>query len=311
MKLAALSVDLDEIPCYHAIHGLPPPAPEAARAVYSRAVPRYLELLDGVGVPCTFFVIGRDLDDPSAFSAAEGLSRAGHELANHTQHHRYDLTRLPRDVIHAEVTEASAAIARAQGSAPVGFRAPGYTFSDTLLDVLAEVGMQYDSSVFPCPAYWSAKTAAIGLIALRGRTSRSVVDRPTVLGAPADPYFPGRPYWLRGRHEGALVELPIGVTRGLRLPYIGTSLMMAGPRRAPWLTAMMVGRPLVNLELHGIDLLDAQDGLSALRGHQPDVTIPVADKMATLRGAVEGLRGAGYTFVTLREAAQATALAGQ
>lgn len=308
MKLAALSVDLDEIPCYHAIHGLPMPDGDAARAVYARAVPRYLTLLEALGVPCTFFVIGRDLDDPAAFAGAEALFRAGHELANHTQHHRYDLTRLPRDTMRAEVLDGAAAIARVQGHAPLGFRAPGYTFNDPLLDVLAEAGVAYDSSVFPCPAYWSAKTAAIGLIALRGRQSRSVVDTPAVLTAPADPYFPTRPYWRRAAGEGAVMELPIGVTRGARLPYIGTSLMMAGPRRAPWLTAMMVGRPLVNLELHGIDLLDVEDGLDALRGHQPDIGVTVADKLATLRGAVEALQAEGYTFVTLAEAAQAAAL---
>jgi hypothetical protein len=44
VKLAALSVDLDEIPCYHAIYGLAA-APEAtAHAVYRRAVPRLREL---------------------------------------------------------------------------------------------------------------------------------------------------------------------------------------------------------------------------------------------------------------------------
>ena len=35
-------------------------------------------------------------------------------------------------------------------------------------DPVAE-GFAYDSSVFPCPAYYGAKTSAIGLIAARGR----------------------------------------------------------------------------------------------------------------------------------------------
>ena len=45
----------------------------------------------------------------------------------------------------------------------MGFRAPGYTITDEVFDVLAELGVAYDSSVFPCPAYWAAKAAAIGL----------------------------------------------------------------------------------------------------------------------------------------------------
>jgi hypothetical protein len=56
---------------------------------------------------------------------------------------------------------ASDALAALTGRRPVGFRAPGYTITDGLFDVLAAEGFAYDSSVFPCPAYFAAKTAAI------------------------------------------------------------------------------------------------------------------------------------------------------
>ena len=68
---------------------------------------------------------------------------------------------------------------------------------------------------------------------------------------------------------------------------------------------MCVGEPLVNLELHGIDVLDEDDGLEALRPHQPDVRVPRDRKLEALHAAVEVLRDAGYSFVTLREAAGA------
>lgn len=303
MKLCAVSVDLDEVPCYHAIHGLPMPGDGSQHAVYARAVPRLAALFTDLGIPATFFVIGRDLDDPIAFEAARGLSLAGHELGNHSQHHRYDLVRLAPDAMRAEVRDAARAIARAQGTSPVGFRAPGYTITDALFDVLAEEGVAYDSSVFPCPAYYGAKTAMIGLIAARGRTSRSVVDTPAVLLSPADPYLPSRPYWRRSRGGASLVELPIGVTRGARLPFIGTTLSALGPAGSRALAKQMVGRPLVNLELHGLDLLDADDGLRALSQHQHDLRVPVARKRAALRAVVESLRADGYEFATLRDAA--------
>jgi hypothetical protein len=103
-----------------------------------------------------------------------------------------------------------------------------------------------------------------------------------------------------------LLELPIGVTRGsrARLPYIGTSLVLAGERGAAGLTHMIAGRPLVNLELHGIDLADAhEDGLESLMGHQPDLRRPVGEKRRALESAIWVLRGAGYEFVTLQQAA--------
>jgi hypothetical protein len=195
-------------------------------------------------------------------------------------------------------------VERATGVKPSGFRAPGYTITDEVLDVLVELGVAYDSSVFPCPAYWTAKTAAISLIALRGRTSRSIVDTPAVLMAPTRPYRVGRPYWRRGR---GLLELPVQVTRGARLPFIGTYVTLGGPWIARRLARMCVGEPLVNLELHGIDVLDAADGLQSLRPHQPDVRVPKEQKLEALRATVEELRRAGYSFVRLRDAAEAFA----
>jgi len=303
-RLAAVSVDLDEVPCYTAIHGLEPPDDEAAHAIYRRATPRLVALFADEGIDATFFAIGRDLADPAAAATLRELSEAGHEIANHSLDHLYDLTRRDPATIHEQVAGGADAIERATGVRPQGFRAPGYTITDAVFDALAHAGVTYDSSVFPCPAYYTAKAAAIGAIRLRGRRSHSVVDDPRVLLAPADPYRVGRPYW---RRDGGLVELPIGVTRDLtgRLPYIGTSVVLAGERGARALTRLIAGRPLVNLELHGIDLADAEeDGLDWLAPHQPDLRRTAREKEAALRAALATLRAAGYRFVSLAEAAR-------
>ena len=121
--------------------------------------------------------------------------------------------------MHREVASGIEAIYRAVGESPVGFRAPGYTVSDDLFGVLEDLGVLYDASVFPCPLYYGAKTSKIGMIRLRGRESRSIVDDPRVLSAPTVPYRVGTPYWRRG---AGLLELPVQVTRGARLPFIGS-----------------------------------------------------------------------------------------
>ncbi|MCB9593414.1 MAG: polysaccharide deacetylase family protein [Sandaracinaceae bacterium] len=301
-RLAALSVDLDEIGCYSAIYGLEPPTGDTARAIYAKALPRLRELFDDLGVRATFFAIGGDLDDARNAAALRALVEDGHEVANHSLSHLYDLSRRPRAKIRDEVLGGADAIERATGVRPVGFRAPGYTITDEVFDVLAELGVAYDSSVFPCPPYFGLKAAAIQWIRLRGRRSRSVVDDPRVLTASPNPYRVGRPYWRRGR---GLVELPIGVSRGARLPYIGTTVVLAGPRGARLLTRAMVGRPLVSLELHGIDLSDAdEDGLGFLAPYQADLRRGVADKRAALRAAILELEGTGHRFVTCAEAAR-------
>jgi hypothetical protein len=302
VRLCAVSVDLDEIPNYFAIHGLPEPTGPERSLVYDVALDRLGELAAELSIPLTLFAIGRDLARPDAAAKIATAHARGFEIANHSLDHRYDLVRLGRVEILRQVHEGRRAIERVTGEAPVGFRAPGYTVTDEVFDALEELGVAYDSSVFPCPAYWAAKTAAIALIALRQRTSRSIVDTPAVLGAPTRPYRIGRPYWRRG---GGLLELPVQVTRGARLPFIGTYVTLGGPRGARVLARMCIGEPLVNLELHGIDVLDAADGLAALQPHQVDVRVPVARKLDALRAAVTELRAAGYGFTTLREAARA------
>ncbi len=304
MRLCAVSVDLDEIPNYFAIHGLPVETGPASHAVYDVAIDRLESFAESARLPLTLFAIGSDLARKEAGARLARAHAHGHEIANHSLDHRYDLVRLGRDAIRSQIEEGARAIERAVGERPVGFRAPGYTITDEVFEVLVELGVAYDSSVFPCPAYYAAKTAKIGSIALRGRTSHSIVDTPQVLRAPTRPYFIGKPYWTRG---SGLLELPVQVTRGARLPFIGTTVTLAGPSRARLLAKMCVGEPFVNLELHGIDVLDADDGLEALRPHQPDVRVTRARKLESLHAVADVFRDAGYEFVTMREAAKAFA----
>jgi peptidoglycan-N-acetylglucosamine deacetylase len=306
-RLCAVSVDLDEIPNYFAIHGLPPPAGRERSLVYDVAVDRLTAFANQASIPLTLFAIGDDLDRSDSAAKLRAAQALGMEIANHTLGHRYDFVRLPRPEIRREIEEGARAIERATGVAPTGFRAPGYTITDEVVDVLAELGVAYDSSVFPCPAYWMAKTAKIAAIAIRGRTSQSIVDTPAVLAAPTVPYHVGRPYWRRGE-RGRLFELPVQVTAGLRLPFFGTTVTLWGPRFARRLARMCVGGPLVNLELHGIDVLDVSDGLEALRGHQPGVAVPKESKLESLRAAVDALRAECYEFVTMASAARSLAL---
>ena len=93
-----VSVDLDDLACYHAIHGLAAPDPSHAGVVLERCLPRFLALFDELGVRATFFVVGRDLQrDLAAGGRGAALLRqalaAGHELGNHSFAHAYDLVR--------------------------------------------------------------------------------------------------------------------------------------------------------------------------------------------------------------------------
>jgi peptidoglycan-N-acetylglucosamine deacetylase len=298
-KLCAVSVDLDEIHHYCAIHGLGSRGLNT-HAVYDIAVQRLCDWAAEHAIALTLFTVGIDVMRPESAAALARAVALGHEIGNHSLNHHYALTRLNAVQMTTEVAGGADLIADKVGVRPVGFRAPGYTTSDALYRVLCESGVCYSSSVFPCPTYYGLKVAAIWGKRLLGRKSASVIDSPMVLTAPAGPYRIGEPYWKQG--EG-LTELPIQTTPGLRVPYIGTFLTWWGPRFASWATRRVSTLPFVNLELHGIDVLDRNDGLEALAPYQFDVRIPVAQKLATLSGVVNQLKAAGYSFCRLDEAA--------
>ncbi len=301
LRLASVSIDLDEVPRYAAIHGVDTPRGTSASAVYDRCIPRLTEWLDDESIRATFFAIGEDLERQENGASIAALHKAGHEIGNHSFHHHYDLSRRALADILDEVERGAVAIESACGRRPRGFRAPGYTVSDAMFSALEASGVEYDSSVFPCPSYYAVKAAALTTIKAKGRQSVSILDTPLVLRAPREPYRVGRPYWRKG---DGILELPIGVTR-LQLPYIGTSLVLGGRGIAQRLTRQMLGRPLINLELHGFDVADAaQDGLQSLAPHRADLRRTAAAKLDAIRAAIRVVRDAGYEFVTLEEAAR-------
>jgi hypothetical protein len=305
-KLCALSVDLDPLTAYYEIHGLGDPPRQVRYTILRKALPRFEELFAEAGVPATIFIVGRDLE---RFEPARGVLRrmaeAGHELGNHTYRHPYDLNQLPEQVIDAEIGHGHRATAQLVGAdhAPVGFRSPGYGVGAKVMQALANRGYSYDSSMFPSPPYYLAKAAIMAGMTLRGHSSGAVMADPRTLLCPTGPYRPDpqRP-WRRG--QGPLVELPVAVLPGTRMPAIGTLLAVAPGWVRRYVMAGMRRRPLFNLELHGIDLADAvADRIpTELAGRQPDLRVPFSDKRRLFLEAIRQLKQ-HHEFVTLREAA--------
>ena len=120
------------------------------------SVDRILRVLAEHHTSATFFVLGwMARHQPDVVGA---IARAGHEIASHGMSHDM-LHHLTPDSFHAELVDSRKLLEDLAGSAVRGYRAP--TFSITrrtngredntawALDVLADAGYQYDSSVFP------------------------------------------------------------------------------------------------------------------------------------------------------------------
>ena len=238
-----------------------------------------------------------------ARSALREARRAGAEIGNHSQTHDYALSlREPRR-IRDEVEQGAQAVEAAVGERPAGFRAPGYSLSPALYQAVCAAGHRYDSSAFPAAPYYLAKAAVMGALAVFGRRSGAVLDSPRVLAAPTRPYLPdpAAPYRRGG---GAAIELPISCAPVSRLPFIGTLVTSLPTAAASAVYRTLRGTPLLNLELHAIDFLDASDGIPApLAARQRDSRIPFAQKRARLAEVLRWI-GGDFEVTTLAQAAE-------
>jgi len=108
-----------------------------------------LEQLRPRGIQATFFVLGQ------IARAYPGLVRAidreGHEVASHGwDHHR--LHHLTPDTFRTDLRQSKDALEQVIGKPVVGYRAPTFSLmapTAWAIDVLAEEGFRYDSSIYP------------------------------------------------------------------------------------------------------------------------------------------------------------------
>lgn len=306
--LVAVSIDLDGLDLYHAIHGIEI-NPEEKNAVYEVALSRFLAIFETLSIPSTLFVVTRYLSRKQVVDQLQRACDMGHELASHTHSHPYNLSSLSSEEITEELVQAEAVLKACFGIKPTGFRTPGYNLNDRVLSCVAERGYRYDSSVFPCPPYYFAKAAVMAAMRIVGRKSGSTMTDPRNLLAPIKPYIPTRGRCFRpakGDNGYPLWELPMCVLPWLGLPIIGTSLTLS-PSIFRWGYPLLKrSQQYINLEFHGADLLGPGDpGVSdALLEKQPDLRRSVEKKTGIFTSVFEQI-GENYKFVTLDTMAQA------
>ncbi len=110
---------------------------------------RVLDLFDEFDVKGTFFTLGWVADKFPAL--AREIHARGHELGCHSYWHRpvYQLT---PDTFREDLLRARDAIEQASGVRVSGYRAPSWSITAQslwALEILAQEGFLYDSSIFP------------------------------------------------------------------------------------------------------------------------------------------------------------------
>ncbi len=301
-RTASVGVDVDSLWHYFRIYGLP--EDRTSNAAWRDGVSRFVELFAELGIPATFYCVASDLEIPGNTERLQALVAAGHEIGNHTLNHRYDLTRMAPEERVVEVGQGRYRLEMAANAPVTGFRAPGYNTDAGLSADVRQTGHTYDSSVFPCVPYYTAKASVMGLMRLRGRESRSILGTPKVLLAPREPYrmAKGEPHARvsmgASDNEAGLAQFPVSVAAGV--PMLGGAFTTLGGLGAELAAKAAVRmRQHLTIEFHALDLLSLrEDNLNPALAAQPDLRVPLAQKRAIFERVLKAV-GERAQFVRL------------
>lgn len=209
---ASLSLDLDNKWSYLKTHGSE--AWKSYPSYLPLAVPRILDFLDERDAKITFFVVGQDAELEKNHEALAMLSARGHEIASHSFHHEPWLHLYTPEQLHEELERAEASIKAATGATVSGFRGPGFSISEGVLEVLHERNYRYDATAFPnilnplARAYFFAKS---------NLSEEEKEQRKGLFGRYTDAFRPVKPFrWTLG--EDRLLELPVTTMPLLKIP---------------------------------------------------------------------------------------------
>ena len=309
-RLASLSLDLDNQWSYMKTHG--DAGWESFPSYLDIVVPRVLEFLEERRLKITFFVVGQDAALEKNHAALRSLADAGHEIGNHSFNHEPWLHLYSPEEISEEFSRAEQAIEAATGERTVGFRGPGFSFSEQVLNELATRRYWYDASTFPT---FLGPIARLYYFFSSNLSKQERDDRKQLFGKMSEGFRPLRPYrW--NTSAGDLVEIPVTTMPIFKVPiHVSYLLYLAQYSRglATLYCRMAFGLcRLMRLEpsllLHPLDFMGYDDFQNCEDGSDlsffPAMKSPAAEKVAFV-GQVIDLLAQHWQVVTMREHAEA------
>ncbi len=148
--LNALTIDVED---YFMVSAFSDSIPQDQWGAYESRVEgntsRLLDIFDRNRVKGPFFVVGWVAEKFPGI--VREISRRGHEIGCHSHRHRLVYELSPEE-FRRDTRTAKAVLEDISGKLVLGYRAPSYSItsrSQWALEILAEEGFRYDSSIFP------------------------------------------------------------------------------------------------------------------------------------------------------------------
>lgn len=302
--LASLSLDLDNKWSYLKTHG--DPNWDSYPSYLDLVTPRFLDFMSNHRQKMTVFVVGQDAELEKNKAPLNWIVQDDHEIGNHSFLHEPWMHRYTPTQIQDEFSRTEKAIKNAVGVTPVGFRGPGYTYSDEVLRTLIQRGYEYDCSTFP--TYLGPLARAYYFMTARFSSDQKQ-ERKSMFGTLKDGLQSNRPYhWVEGPNK--LVEIPVTTFPIFKVP-IHASYLVFLARVSPLLaksyfwSAVKLARLTgigPSFLLHPLDFLGPEDDddLSFF----PGMDVPATIKIDLLNSVLNSLNGS-FELVTMRDHAHA------
>jgi peptidoglycan/xylan/chitin deacetylase (PgdA/CDA1 family) len=252
---STIQVDLDSLWTYNTYLKKKHVFPECD-PVYAYALQDFLRLFDKYDVKATFFVIGRDAENPKHIKYIDQIKAKGHEIASHSMNHLMGFRELEDEKINKEIEEADKVIYAKTGVKPVGFRSPAFSVNEKVLTILEANNYKYDASVVPSFIFGGIMNLAHSL--LKGKMVNIKSSQINFGKAPKIIYNPDKNN-ITKKGSMKIKEVPVSTSLMCGLPIHSSYVFMWGKY---YFEKNVKSYKLKNINMnylfHGIDLIDTK-----------------------------------------------------
>ncbi len=243
---------------------------------YETAFERIFDFLEKLNVKASFFVVGKEIEGTEKMQNVVGKAHSlGHEIENHTYSHPFGLSGMPAEEITEEIVRCSDIIEKITGRRPAGFRAPGYSINEKVLNILNDKGFKYDSSCF-----WSVMIPALKYgkrILLKGNIKNDGFGY-------VDHKLPHEPYEI----IPGLKELPLPRLKCSGLPFYNNFNLWA-PEFYSSIVSKTIKRNIMVYLFHAVEFVDMSDHIPKELSDHPNIKMPLTVKLARSEKTVKEL----------------------
>ncbi|MDD5570128.1 MAG: polysaccharide deacetylase family protein [Bacteroidales bacterium] len=244
---------------------------------YETAFNRVLDFFNRLNIKATFFVVGDELQNSANIkNIILQAYKSGHEIENHTYSHPFGLATFSEEKIKEEIILCNQIIEKITGVTPVGFRSPGCSINSKVINIVADLGLKYDSSGF-----WSILIPLIKVFqSVLFKNGLNNADFGSVTNKLMQyPYIPSENNWLiPDTKSRQFLELPFPRTNVLGLPFYNCFNLWAPSIYTNYISKK-TNKPYMMYLFHIIEFMDSSDGIPEELGVHPNIKTPVKDKI--------------------------------